>query len=161
MTNKVREETAKSEADVERQQKEIDQQVAQTKAESAAMVTQIERQTTNLKEITKAEIDKTRAEYNAKIAALDADKTRELGVAEAQVKEMKETATSSIHKMRMEVFENNGDAYMHYVMADMINPNLHIRLYQSGPGTFWTNMDGKGFNLMVAPPATAKSPPEK
>jgi hypothetical protein len=135
--------------------------VAQTKAESAAMVTQIERQTTNLKEITKAEIDKTRAEYNAKIAALDADKTRELGVADAQVKEMKETATSNIHKMRMEVFENNGDAYMRYTMADMINPNLRIRLFQSGPGTFWTNLDGKSFNLMISPPATAKSAPEK
>jgi regulator of protease activity HflC (stomatin/prohibitin superfamily) len=160
-TNKVREETAKSEADVERQQKEIDQQVAQTKAESAAMVAQIERQTTNLNEVTKAEIDKTRAEYNAKIAALDADKTRELGVAEAHVKEMKETATASIHKMRMDVFENNSDAYLRYVMAEMINPNLRIRLFQSGPGTFWTNLDGKSFNLMIAPPANAKAVPEK
>jgi regulator of protease activity HflC (stomatin/prohibitin superfamily) len=160
-TNKARKETAQSVADVERQKKEIDQQVAQTKAETAAMVTEVERQTTNLKELTKAEIDKTRTEYKAKIDALDALKNRELGVADATVKELKETATNSIHKMRMDVFENNGDAYLRYAMADMINPNLRIRLYQSGPGTFWTNMDGKGFNLMVTPPATAKSPPEK
>jgi len=160
-TNKTRKATNDSLAAVERQQKEIEQQVAKTKAETTAMVTQVEQETTKLKDVTKAEIDKTRSEYNAKIAALEGDKTRELGVAEAQVKEMKETATASIHKMRMDVFENNGDAYLRYVMADMINPNLRIRLFQSGPGTFWTNLDSKSFNLMVAPPAAAKSAPDK
>jgi hypothetical protein len=160
-TNKVRTETNKSKTAVESQEQEIKKQVGKTKAETVAMVNEVEVETTNVKELTKSEIDTMRSEYKAKIDALEGDKTRALGVAEAQVKEMKETATASIHKMRMDVFENNGDAYLRYVMADMINPNLRIRLFQSGPGTFWTNLDGKSFNLMVAPPATAKSAPEK
>jgi SPFH domain / Band 7 family len=160
-TNKVREETAKSEAEVERQQKEIDQKVAQTKAETVALAAQIDRDTANLKELTEAEIEKTKAEYNAKIAALEAEKTRELGTADAKVKELTETAKSSLFKMRMDVFEGNGDAYLRSAAAQQLNPKLNLRIYQSGPGTFWTNLDGKGFNVMVAPPWGQKPSAEK
>src|SRR5207244_2497072 len=133
-TNKVREETAKSVAAVERQQKENDSKVAQTNAETVAMAAQIERQTENLKDLTKEEIEKTRAEFGAKIAALEAERTLALGGAEAKVKELKETAKNSIFKMRLDVFDGNGDAYLRYAAAEQLNPNLRIRLYHSGPG---------------------------
>jgi hypothetical protein len=160
-TNKVREETAQSVAAVEKQQKEIESKVAQVNAETVAMAAQIERETANLKDLTKEEIEKTRAEYGAKIAALDAERTLALGGAEAKVKEMRETAKNSIFKMRLDVFDGNGDAYLRYAAAEQLNPNLHIRLYHSGPGTLWTNLDTKGFNVLVAPPWGQKPPTEK
>ena len=160
-TNKVREETAKSVAAVEKQQKEIESKVAQVNAETVALAAQIERETANLKDLTKEEIDKMKAEYSARVAALEAERTVALGGAEAKVKEMKETAKNSVYKMRMDVFEGSGDAYLRYATAEQLNPNLRIRLYHSGPGTLWTNLDTKGFNVLVAPPWGQKPATEK
>jgi hypothetical protein len=161
LTNKERELTSKSEAAVERQQKEIESKVAQIKAETSAMAAQIQKERTNLQDLTKEEIDKLKSEYNVKIAALEGDKTRALGEADAKVKEMKETAKNAIYKMRMDVFEGNGDAYLRYAAAQQLSPDLRIRLFQSGPGTLWTNMDAKGLNLMVSPQGGQKPTTDK
>jgi hypothetical protein len=40
-------------------------------------------------------------------------------------------------------------------MADQLNPNLKVRLFHSGPGTFWTNMDGKNMNLLIPTPGSS------
>ena len=58
--------------------------------------------------------------------------------------------------MKMNVFQNNGDAFLKYSLADQLNPKMIVRLFHSGPGTFWTNMEGKGLNFML--PAGASSP---
>jgi hypothetical protein len=62
----------------------------------------------------------------------------------------------------MEVFQNDPNAYLRYTLAESLNPKMTLRLMHSGPGTFWTNMDGKGFNLFLpAPGGEKKAPPEK
>ena len=49
-------------------------------------------------------------------------------------------------------FNNDANAYLRYTLAESLNPKMSIRLMHSGPGTFWTNMDGKSFNLLLPVP---------
>jgi hypothetical protein len=141
--------TAQTAAEVAEAQKQIDARVAEVQAETARMVAVVERDTQNVKQLTEAEIEKMKAEYGAKIAELEAKRKQELGEADAEATKLKETAKSSLYKMKMDVFRSDGDAYLRYTMAQELNPKLQLRLFQSGPGTLWTNMDRKDMNFMV------------
>jgi hypothetical protein len=70
--------------------------------------------------------------------------------------------------MKMDIFQNDGNAYLRYTLADQLNPKLVLRLFHSGQGTFWTNMGDKNMQLMLpaaSPPAapvptkTVETPP--
>jgi hypothetical protein len=85
----------------------------------------------------------------AQIAELDSKRTQLLGEAKSQVTKLKETASGSIYQLKMDVFQNNTEAFLHYSLAEQLNPKLVLRLFHSGVGTFWTNMEGKGLNLLL------------
>jgi hypothetical protein len=157
LTNQAKQATADSLALVEREKRLVDQRVATVQAETVRMVAAIDREVQNIGTKTHAEVEKMKAEYDAKIATLDADRTRVLGEAQAQVSTLKETAKNGLYQLKMDVFGNDGNAYLRYTLAESLNPKMSLRLMHSGPGTFWTNMDGKGFNLMMPAP----SPKEK
>jgi hypothetical protein len=57
----------------------------------------------------------------------------------------------------MDVFQNDGNAYLRYTLADQLNPKLVLRLFHSGPGTLWTNMGDKNTQLLL-PAAGATVP---
>jgi hypothetical protein len=59
----------------------------------------------------------------------------------------------------MDVFQNDGNAYLRYTLADQLNPKMVLRLFHSGQGTFWTNMGDKNMQLLL--PATNTAPPAK
>jgi regulator of protease activity HflC (stomatin/prohibitin superfamily) len=149
--------TAQTEAEVAEAQKQISARVAEVKAETARMVAVVERDTENVKQFNEAEIDKIKAEYGAKIAELEAKRKQALGEAEAEATKLKETAKSGLYKLKMEVFRQDGDAYLRYTMAKELNPNMRLRLFQSGPGTLWTNMGDKNMQLMLPLPRAEKS----
>jgi hypothetical protein len=44
------------------------------------------------------------------------------------------------------------------VKDEQINPKLVLRLFHSGPGTLWTNLDNKNMNLMMPLPGAAPTP---
>ena len=157
ITTVAKTETAKSNAEVEEARRMIDQRVAEVSAETARLVAAIDRQRENVKSLTEAEIEKMRAEYGAKIAQLDAEREQVLGEAKAQVDKMRETARSSLHKMKMDVFANDGNAYLRYTMAKELNPKMVLRLFHSGPGTLWTNMGDKNMNLLMPVPGADKA----
>lgn len=159
LTNRAQEVTRQSEADVEREEQMVQQRAREVEAETKRIVAAIDRQVENTETKNLAEIDKLKAEYGAKIAILEAGRTKILGEAEATSTKLKETATNSIYQLKMEVFQNDGAAFLRYSFAEQINPKLMLRLFHSGPGTFWTNMEGKGMNLMLpVPGADAKAP---
>jgi hypothetical protein len=155
LTNQAKEQTAQTVADVEREQQMIGQKVAEVEAETLRLVAGVDREIENLQTLTQAEIEKMKAEYEAQIAALDAKRTELAGQAEAEATKMKETARSSLYRMKMEVFQNDADAYLRYTMAEKLNPKMVLRLFHSGPGTLWTNMGDKNMNLMLPVPGTA------
>lgn len=158
ITNKAKELTAESERDVEREQRLIEQRVAEVQAKTAQLVANIDQDVQNVGIRTQAEIEKLKAGYQAKIAALEGDRTRVLGEAETDVTKLKETAKSGLYQMKMEVFQNDGNAFLRYTLAEQLNPKIGIRLFHSGPGTFWTNLGDKNVNLMLPAGATSKSP---
>ena len=75
-----------------------------------------------------------------------------MGKAETEVTRLKETAKSSLYQLKLEVFQNDGDAYLRYSLADQLNPKMSLRLYHSGPGTLWTNMEGKNMSVIMPAP---------
>ncbi len=153
LTNKEREETAASDAEVEHEKKAMELAEAKFKAETDAKVVLIKRDIDNLKSGTQFKMEKMTAEYSAKIAEKESQKKLVLGEADAEVTRLKKTAESGIFKMKMDVFQNDANAYLRYTMADQLNKDLKLRMFHSGPGTFWTNLGDKNMNLMMPLPS--------
>jgi hypothetical protein len=152
LTTKAKELTAETENDVEREQRTIEQEVAKVEAETKLLVANIEQEVKNITVRTEAEIEKMKSEYGSKIATLDAERTKVLGQAEAEVSKLKKTAESNLYQMKMDVFQNDGNAFLRYTLAKELNENLVLRLFHSGSGTFWTNMGDKNMNMLLPLP---------
>jgi hypothetical protein len=159
LTTKAKELTAETENEVEREQRMIEQEVAKVAAETKLMVAKIDQEVKNLTVRTEAEIEKMKSEYGSKIAALEAQRNQVLGQAEAEVTKLTETAKSSLYQMKMDVFGNDGAAFLRYTMAQKLNDDLILRLFHSGNGTFWTNMGDKNMNLLL--PVGPNSEPKR
>lgn len=159
ITNKAKQETAQSEATLQREKSLVLQSEIKVQAETAALVAGIEQEVENVIKLADAEVEKLKSEYAAKTAELDADRKKAIGAAEATVTQLKETAKSSLYKMKMDVFQNDGNAYLRYTLADQINPKLQLRLFHAGPGTFWTNMGDKNMQFLL-PAAGGPTPTE-
>jgi hypothetical protein len=155
LTNAVQEATKKSDAEVNQEEKMIEQKAKEVDYETKKLVAAIDIEVDNTQKITEAEIEKVRAEYQAKIAQIEADQKRVTSEAETTVTKLKETAEKSLYQMKMDAFQGDGDAFLRYSLAEQLNPQLRLRLFHSGPGTFWTNMDGKGMNLLLPAPGSA------
>jgi hypothetical protein len=153
--------TALSDAEVAEAKQMIEQRKSEVEAETARMVAVIERDTENVKTLTEAEIEKLKAEYGAKIGDLDTQRKQVLGEAEAEATKLRETAKSSLYKMKMDLFGREGEAFLRYSLAQQLNPKMQLRLFQSGPGTLWTNMGKKDMNFMLPLPAAESKPATK
>ena len=87
-------------------------------AETTRLVAGIQQEIENVKTRTEAKLTELKAQYNADIAKEDANRTLAMGEAETSVTKMKETAKSSIYKLKLDVFGNDGNAYLRYTMAE-------------------------------------------
>jgi hypothetical protein len=161
VTNLIKQEVARSDAEVRREQAMIDKSVAEVKAETGRMVANVKQEIDSLTQFTDAEIEKIQFRYAAQIAEQDSQRKLALAGAETQVTRLKEMAKSNIYKLKLDVFANDGNANLRYSLADQLNPNLKLRLFHSGPGTFWTNMDAKNMSLMLAPANGETKPKEE
>jgi hypothetical protein len=161
LTAKAKEVTAQTSREVEKAKKTVEQEVEGVNAKTKSLVALIDNEVQNLKDRTQAELKRMRDANEAEIAKLSAERDRVLGKAKAEATALEETAKSSLFQMQMEAFRNDPVAFQRYTMADKLNPALRLRLFHSGPGTFWTNMDGsKGWNLMLSPGAAPPAPAE-
>jgi hypothetical protein len=151
--------TADTAAEVAEAKQTIQLKVAKVDAETERLVATVERETQTIKEVTDAEIERLKDEFAAKIAQVDAERKKTLGEADAEATKLKETATSSLYKMKMEIFGREGDAFLRYTLAQQLNPKLQLRLFQSGPGTLWTNMGKKDMTFMM-PLTTGENKPQ-
>jgi hypothetical protein len=157
LTNKAKEATAESEADVEREQETIAQKSAEVEAETKRLVAGIEQQVENMTASATVAVARLKAEYQAKIAEIEARQIRTVGEAAAKVTTLTETARANLYQLKMDVFRKDADAFQRYSLAEKLSESLVLRLFHSGSGTFWTNMDGKGVHLLLpAPGATAR-----
>ena len=133
-----------------------DKQLATQKveAETKRLVALLDGQVENLQATTEGNLEQMRAKNEAEVAILDGEMSRLTGEAEAEAQKLKETARSTIARMKMDIFRGEGQSFLRYALAEELNPDLRLRLFQSGPGTFWTNMTGsEGMNLLLQPGA--------
>jgi hypothetical protein len=161
-TTEARQETQESDNKVALEKSTIAQAEQTVKAETKRLVAGIDQERENVTSEVEAQVMELQSSYAAKMAKLDAERTRVTGNAKNAAVKLKETATSGIHKMKLEVFQNDGAAYLRYTMADQLNKDVILRLFHSGPGTFWTNLGDKNMTFMLpAPGADAKTTPER
>lgn len=161
LTTKAKEATAETENQVEGEQRKIQQEVEKVQALTKQLVANVDQEVKNVKIRTDMEIEKMKAEYGSKIATLDAEKTRLIGQTEAEVTKLQETAKSNLYKLKMDVFQNDNNAFLRYTLADQLNPEMVLRFFHSGTGTFWTNMGDKNMNLMLPAGGGAEKPERK
>lgn len=157
LTNKAKEATAESDAEVERSKQMIEQRKLEVEAETTRLVAKIDRQIENLTTKTQAEVEKMKAETESQIAMLDAEQTKLTGGAKAEVDRLTETARASLGPLKLEAFQNDSDAYLRYSLSEQLNPQLVLRLFHAGAGTFWTNMGEKGMNFLMPLQSNAPS----
>jgi hypothetical protein len=160
-TSEAKKITAESDAEVKRAQSMIAQAEANVQAETERLVAGIDQEMKNVTSSTDTAVEKLKADYSERIAALDADRQKVTSGAEASVTKMKETARSNLYKLKLDVFRNDGDAYLRYTMAEQLNPKLQLRLFHAGPGTLWTNMGDKNLTLMMPAASDSKAPAER
>ncbi|MFN4257829.1 MAG: SPFH domain-containing protein [Gemmataceae bacterium] len=145
--------TAETHNDVVAAQRAIQFEVAKVTATTERLVAAIQREAENIGIITDAEIAKMQDEYSAQIAILEAQNKELLGKANAEATKLKNTARSSLYQMKMDVFASDIDAFLRYTMTQNLSSNMRLRLFQSGPGTLWTNMGNKDMNLFMPMPS--------
>ena len=161
-TTEARQETQETDNKVALEKSTIAQAEEKVKAETKRLVAGIDQERENIASEVEAQVKELEASYASRLAKLDAERTRVTGDAKNDATKLKETATSGIHKMKLEVFQNDGNAYLRYTLADQLNKDVILRLFHSGPGTFWTNLGDKNTTLMLpVAPADAKPTPDK
>jgi len=152
LTNKAKEATAKTFAEVEEAKQMVELEVKKVEADTKRMVAVLDSQVENLQATTEGELERMRAVTQAEVAMLEGQRDRLTGEARAEGEKVKETARSSLAKLKMDVFHGDGQSYLRYSLSQELSPDLRLRLFQSGPGTFWTNMGGsQGMNLLLQP----------
>jgi len=144
--------TRETEAEVAEAKQTIELRKQKVEAGTEKLVAAIDIEVANIKTVTEAEVEQMKDEFSAEIAKIDAQRKKVLGEADAEARKLKDTAESAIYKMKMEAFGRDGDAYLRYTMAEKLNPKMQLRLFQSGPGTLWTNMGNKNMNLFMPLP---------
>jgi hypothetical protein len=161
LTNAVQEATKKSDSEVNQEEKMIEQKAKEVEYETKKLVSAVDIEVENTQKTADAQMEKMKAEFQAKIAQLEADQKRALSEAQTQSTKLKETAEASLYHLKMDVFKRDDEAFLRYSLAEALNPQLRLRLFHSGAGTFWTNMDGKGMNLLLPAPGSPVSAPDK
>jgi hypothetical protein len=151
--------TAVTQNDVIAAERTIGFEVAKVDATTQKLVAAIDRETENLTITTDAGLEKMKDEYSAKIGVLEAQRTELLGKAEAEALKVVNSTRSDLYKLQMDIFKNDGESFLRYTLSQHLNPAMRMRIYQSGPGTFWTNLGDKSMNLVL--PAPTASPPGK
>ncbi len=152
ITQKEQTLTAETQNEVIKAERTVQFEVAKVEATTQKLVAAKDAEVENLTLVTTATIERLKDESSAKQSILDAQRKELLGKAEAESKTVVNTAKSGLFKLQMDVFKGDNDSFLRYTVAQKLNPNLRLRLFQSGPGTFWTNVGDKAMNLFVPAP---------
>lgn len=140
-TAKVQEETRKSAAALQRERSLIVQRRQEVHAESEAMVQRLRAEANRQVAEIDAQTRRAVAEKQQEIAILDAQRTKLLGEAQATVARLLGEARAGLFRLKVAAFKGDADAFARYTFAQTLPEELQVRLVQTGPGTFWTDLD--------------------
>lgn len=140
-TAKVQEETRKSAAALQRERSLIVQRKQEVHAETEALVQRLRAEANRQVAEIDAQTRRLVAEKQQEIARLEAQRTKLLGEAQAGVARLLGEARAGLFRLKVGAFKGDADAFARFSFADDLADDLQVRLVQTGPGTFWTDLD--------------------
>lgn len=157
LTNMEKQNTAKRQADLNREMSLIKQFGEQVMQETSKLKAQIDAEMT--KEVAMIHADTTRrmAAIERETAGARASRVLALGKAEAESVRMVGEERAKGFGMKVRAFGRDGGEYALYEFAMRLNPDLRINLIHAGEGTLWTDL--KNASLADIGGATAVKKP--
>lgn len=140
-TAKVQEETRKSAAALQRERSLIVQRRQEVHAETEALVQRLRAEASRQVAEIEATTRRLVAEKQQEIATLEAQRTKFAGEAQAMVAQLLGQARAGLFRLKVAAFKGDADAFARYTFAQALADDLQVRLVQTGPGTFWTDLD--------------------
>lgn len=157
LTNKEKQNTAKRQADLNRELGLIAQFGEQVTQETQKLKAQIKADTEKTVATVQAETLRQMAEVDKQTAVLGAERTVALGKADTEAKRMVEAELAKGFGMKVAAFSKNGGDYSLYEFANQLNPKVKINIIHAGEGTLWTDLK----NASMAELGGAKTVREK
>ncbi len=140
LTNKEKQNTAKKQADLNREMSLIKQNGEQVMQETAKLKAQIDAEMRKAVAMIQADTTRQMAAIEKETAGVRASKTIALGKAEANALRMVEEERAKGFGMKIAAFGKDGSEYALYEFAMRLNPEMTINLIHAGEGTLWTDL---------------------
>ncbi len=140
LTNKEKQNTAKKQADLNREMSLIRQSGEQVAQETQKLKAEIDAEMHKTVATIQAETQKEVASIDKQTAAVDAQRTIALGEASADAVRLVEEEKAKGFGMKVEAFGDGGGGYALYEFASQLNPDMKINLIHAGDGTLWTDL---------------------
>ena len=138
LTNKEKQNTAKKQADLNREMSLIRQSGEQVVQETSKLKAQIQAEMERTVATIRADTLRQMAAIDKQTAEVNASRTVALGRADAESVQMVEEEKAKGFGMKVKAF--GGGDYALYEFAMQLNPNMTISLIHAGEGTLWTDL---------------------
>ncbi len=142
LTNKEKQNTAKRQAELNREMSLIRQYGEQVAQETQKLKAQIDAEMRKTVATIGAETLREMAAIDRETAGVNAIRVVTVGRAEADALRMVEEERAKGFAMRVGAFGGDGEGYGLYEFANNLGDDLHIRLLHAGEGTLWTDLKG-------------------
>ena len=140
LTNREKQNTAKKQAELNREMSLIRQSGEQVVQETAKMKAQIQAEMEREVATISADTLRQMASIDRETAEVRAGRTVALGRADAEALKMVEEEKAKGFGMKITAFGQDGGDYALYEFATQLNPNMTINLIHAGEGTLWTDL---------------------
>ncbi len=143
LTNKEKQNTARKQAELNREMSLINQFGEQVMQETSKLKAQIDAEQKKTVAMIQADTLRQMAAIDKETATVRASKTIALGEAEASALKMVEAERAKGFGLKVAAFgDSNGFAM--YEFANNLNPEMKINLIHAGEGTLWTDLNNAG-----------------
>ncbi|MDR1612474.1 MAG: hypothetical protein LBT97_06775 [Planctomycetota bacterium] len=150
LTNREKQNTARKQADLNREMSLIKQFGEQVMQETAKLKAEIDAEQKKAVAMIQADTLRRMAAIDRETAVVRAEKAVAIGKAEADALRLVEAERARGFGMKVEAFGADSEEYALYEFADRLNPELRINLIHAGDGTLWTDLQRAGIGDMGA-----------
>ena len=134
--------TAKEEANFRESEEQVTLASRTVEVETTKLVAGREAEGNREAETTRAETSKLVAAIEKQTAALEAEAEKVIGEATNKGKQMVEEARADRFRLAVEAF-GTPQAYNNWIFASGLPDDVELKLLYAGPGTLWTDLEGK------------------
>jgi hypothetical protein len=140
LTNKERQNTARTQAELNTEVTLIEQRRLQVEQETQKLVAEIKADQEKTVAEIQADTKRKAAEIAMETAKIFADTTRILAIAKADALKMVEGAKADGFRLKATAFQDPV-AYTYWEMAKNLNPAMKVNILHAGDGTLWTDLE--------------------